>query len=1041
MNRQTELRSYSRDVAPLDWWFLASPRGEYPVVQLAVEGFGGLSGQLLTEALALAADACPGSRLRRLKKVWVDSGRPPRVVTAPRTAADAVLDSPLLHSPLPARSDDTCEVVLFEGDPATLVFRAFHGVMDGRGVQLWAEDVFRALRGEQPVGAPSRMNAQDMLATLDRDLREGLPPLAGKPVLQWPQSFARPQRGPRVPVFRRRSIDGAHPAMAARVAVALAAACPRSAGTSHGAPQGATVRTGDDTPAGTDARQLSRFSVVVDGRRHVPGARTTADLALSVPLDVYEGEAWEEVQARLLTALGERQDLAQRTDPALRKLPKWLVRGLERAADAATGPGLYGSAAVLSDLGTVACVDYSCPGFDAQAVYMLGSPGIASPAEVDTVVCGNRTEVTVAWWDGPETKARADALLDDIEEALAPRAHREWDGNRTRTSTGGPSVVRMFREQVERTPDRIAVSGPDGDLTYAELSRWADAIAAELRLRGVERESVVGVLADRSPHFVAAVWGVLRAGAAYLPLDPRNPDARLRELLTDASAKYCLVQQHHAERRWCPPGCEPLLLSDLSPTAEPTATDHRDAEPDPHDLAFVIYTSGSTGKPKGVQIEHRALHTYLTWALREFGVDQEIRLPLITSPAFDLTVRSVFLPLLAGGAVLPLREEPDPLSLRALLTGSGATMLSGTPSHLDLISRLDLDLRDSGIRTVVVAGELLRVPVALRAQEMFGPQCRIINLYGPTETTVECTLHVFDKERDAGRAAVFIGRPTDNTTIHLLDPSGRFVAPGETGEIHLGGDQLARGYLGRPDLTREKFFRLADGTRVYRSGDLARLTPTGELEFMGRSDHQVKIRGHRVEPAEVAATFERHPRVRTAVVVPGVRPGGHTALLGYAVADPDVTGEQLRRFAAARLPEYLVPWSVTVLAELPLTVNGKVDVRALPSCGPEGAFADGPGSAQPALDSVESAVADVWADALQVNRSALTARDNFHRLGGDSLTLYAMLATVCRQVLGAGREQAFMSQLARILREPTLREIALVVRETAGPDPENRPAA
>ncbi|SES40860.1 amino acid adenylation domain-containing protein [Streptomyces sp. yr375] len=1006
---------YQRPVAAVDWWFLASPRKQYPVIQLAVEGVGLLSHSDLSDAVAEASRACPGTRLVFRKGMWRDSGRAPAVIVGDGAAYDRVrFDSPLLRRPLrPGAGGATCEVLLLTGEPNTVVFRGFHAAMDGRGLLLWATEVFHALAGVPVVGADDRLSEDGLMEKLAGELPDGLPPVAAAPVLQWPSPLGRLGKGRREPMWRRRTVDGSHPGITAKLALALSA--------------------DGRGPVEEDPALKGYFMVPVDGRRHVPGIRSTSSVTMSASLEVRDGDHWEDVGARLLTALSERQELASRTDPALRKLPRWLVGLLERGADAkTTDKGLYGSTAILSDLGALDLAEFSPPGFTATSVYMLASPGPVAPPEVDAVTADGRTEITVGWWDNPGAAERAEALLDRVEEALSPRAHREWSGNMTQRPVPiGPSVVRLFREQAERTPDRVALSGSAGDLTYAELSRRADAVAAELSRRGIGRGSVVGLLADRSAEMMAGLWGVLRAGAAYLPMDAEHPDARLSGLLTDATAKLCLVQRPYQERQWCPPGCETLVLEELLESADGEAPAYRDAEVRPDDLAYVIYTSGSTGRPKGVQIEHGALLNYVGWATREFEIDADSRLPLITSPSFDVTGTSVYLPLLAGGTVVLMRDKPNHLSLRQLLEESGANSLSLTPAHLDLIGRLELS--PAGFRTVVVVGEQLRVPVAARAQEMFGPDCRIINLYGPTEATIGLTVHTYDPERDGAAAAVPIGLPTDNSTVVLLDQDRRFVAPGEVGEMYLGGSQLARGYLGRPDLDRERFVRLADGSRMYRTGDLARVSASGVLEFIGRIDDQVKISGHRVEPAEAARALEEHPAVARAVVVATALPGGHgKSLAGYVVTRTPVGRDELREFLVRRLPEYLVPATLTVLPELPLTVAGKIDVRALPDPHTDSGGAAGQaGSDAPVLDVVESAIADIWALALRVDRSRLTPAQSFHHLGGDSLTLYAVLAQVCRDVVEPGREKTFMARLPEILRKPTLEHVAALVRETA----------
>ena len=1029
MRDRAEDQPYSRSFSAEEWLYVGM--GGKNVIQHVIEGRGSVRPDDLARAVAVAAEACPGMRLRRRGQRWTDSGVAPAVRVLDSASFDlARLDSPALRETLKA-AGPTCEVLLLPGAgeagsaSTSLVFRASHAITDARGLMVWVDDVFRVLRGEQPLGAPSPLSSTEFLEQLD--LPGGLPPAlpaAGK--LEWPSPLGRLPRGRRGVLWRRRTVDGSYPAATAKVIAALA------------------------EKYGPDGR--GRFFVPVDLRRHEPEIRSTAWLSQALLLEVDPGEGWEEVQRRTLTALAERRELALRSEPRFLRTPLPLLRLLAAAVESqSVSKDQYSALGFVTHLGAFDLADFSLPDFEATALFALGGTGPGSPPSIEMLESGGRTEITLAWQDGPGVAERADALLADIEEALSPRELRHWAGNETeRALPSELSVLQLFREQVARTPDRTALSGPEGKVSYAELSRLADLVAAGLRRRGAGRGSVVGLLADRSVAGVAGLWGVLRAGACYLPLDARHPDARLDGLLADAEAGYCLVQRPYDGRECLPDGCEQLVLEELlgaapetAETAEPAeaaptadGAPFQDARVRPDDLAYVIYTSGSTGRPKGVQIEHHSLLNYIHWATRLFDVDETSRLPLITSPSFDVSGTSVFLPLLTGGELILVREDPNHLSMRGLLTDSGANMLNLTPSHLDLIGQLDLS--PAGFHTVIVIGEQLRTEVAARAQEMFGPKCRIINEYGPTEATIGCTAHTFDAELDAASANVPIGLPADNTTVFLLDDKRRFVAPGEVGEMYLGGVQLARGYWGRPDLDRERFPTLADGTRVYRTGDLARLLPSGELDCIGRIDDQVKVRGHRVEPAEVAQALETHPAVDRAIVVARARPGRFgKALIGYVLAGSEVTPDELSGYLAERLPHYMVPAATVVLSQLPYTVSGKVDTKALPD--PFAIEADASAPVRPATDTpvdpVEEAVARIWARTLGVERGVLDAQTDFHRLGGESLALLAMLAGVCRDLLDPDREAAFMSNLPQIISEPTLERVAELARQAgAGGD-------
>ena len=786
------------------------------------------------------------------------------------------------------------------------------------------------------------------------------------------------------------------------------------------------------------AWQLARYGdgtglvgIPVDLRQYLPGLRTTALASAMVNVSIGADEDWNDVQASLLTALNEHRYLSDRANPKVLTVPLPRLRALLAMEDDLVRKNdqiireqkLSSVIGYVSHLGAVSLADFCADGFEATSFYSLGTVALAP--EVNIVESQGRTEVTVAWRDGPGVAERAEALLDQIEEELSPRGHRVWDGNRTGRDAPPATLTRLFAEQVRRTPDAVAVSGADGDMTYAELSRRSAAVAAALQARGLGRGDRIGLVAGRSPAMIVAIWGILKAGAAYLPLDASYPDARIAQLLTDAGAPACLLESPNEERDCLPAGCQGISLDTL-PRTEPARW--RDADGEPDDLANVIYTSGSTGTPKGVEIEHRGLVNFVRWVTREAGIDASTRIPLVASISFDITGFAIFLPLLAGGTVLPVREV-NAVTLREVLENSGANAMAITPSHLDLINQAGI--RRSAMRVVITGGEVLRRSTALRARELFGPQCRILNQWAPTETTVVSTSHEFDPERDTD-ASVPLGRPMDNNHVHLLDSCGRFVPPGEPGEAYIGGVQVARGYLGRPDLTRQRFVRLADGARVYRTGDILRLLPSGELTFISRMDDQVKVAGHRIEPAEVAQTLEDHPDVRQAAVVPRARPGRtDKELCAYVVRDGDIAPADLKKFLAGRLPHYMIPAAIVAVNEIPRNANGKTDVRQLPDPFADTGGGQGDDAAVPDRDDVTNEVARIWARTLQVDAHLIEEQTNFHQLGGSSILLLSMIHEVSRSVVEHGQEE-FMGELGRIIREPTLGQVADVVRQTRG---------
>ena len=1007
--------TYSRPISPDDWLMLAGLDGLVMEIQICVEGDGGIDPAAMSAALAAVADACPGTRLVRRGRRWVDSGTAPAVRVAPAGAFDrARLDSPLLRSRLAGRGRPSCEVLLVPGAPATVIFRAHHSVMDGKGVMFWQEQVFRALRGEPVEGAASRLTIEEILAETAAALGQELPPKAPPGPAGWQPLLGDLPAAPPGSLWRRRTIDGYHPAATAKIMRQVTA-------------------YGDGT---------GQVLVPVDLRQYRPALRTTGAATGSVKVPVRAGEDWSDVHASLLTALGEHRFLASGgpgyllrvPQPLLRMVHRWLERRAGRDGEFLVKSGVCDFAACVSHLGTVSLADFCAPGFEATSCYSLGS--VTFIPSLDIVESGGRTEITVAWRDGPGAAAGAEAMLDQIEERLSPRSSRDWDGNRTDREAPPDTLTSLFAETVSRTPDAVAISGPDGDMTYAELSRRAGAVAAALRSRGIGRDDRVGLVAGRSAAAVVAIWGILKAGAAYLPIDAAYPDARIAQLLADAGAPLCLLEPPAGQRDCLPAGCAGVGLDTL-PAADPSWT--RDADARPEDLAYVVYTSGSTGAPKGVEVEHRSVVNYVRWATAEAGIDASARMPLIPSISFDVAGCAFFLPLLAGGTLLPVREV-NLATLREVLEDGRVTVIAVTPSHLDLINHAGIT--HPSMRVIMTMGELLRRSTALRAREIFGPECRILDQWGPAETTIVNTSHEFDPETDTDPGVPF-GRPMDNNTVHLLDSHGRFVAPGEPGEAYVGGVQLARGYLGRPDLTRQRFVRLADGSRAYRTGDIARLLPSGELSFISRVDDQVKVSGHRIEPAEVAQALERHPRVRQAAVIPRTRPGREDKeLCAYVVcepgagpgAEPGAAPDDWKDFLAERLPRYMVPATLHAVARIPLTANGKIDARRLPDpfAVPAAGSDRGPGGALADRDDVMGAVAGIWARTLQIDVRLIDEQADFHHLGGNSVLLLSMIDEVLQSVVVHGQAE-FMRELARIVREPTLGQVSELARAGYAP--------
>ncbi|GGZ38214.1 hypothetical protein GCM10010343_76350 [Streptomyces avidinii] len=586
---------------------------------------------------------------------------------------------------------------------------------------------------------------------------------------------------------------------------------------------------------------------------------------------------------------------------------------------------------------------------------------------------------------GPEAPLGAVRVLD---EAGLHRVVEEW--NDTEAETGAATLPGLFEAQAARTPDAIALVQGDVELGYAELDARVSRLARLLRGRGVGPESVVGVVMDRGVDLVVALLAVMKAGGAYLPVDPEYPAERIAYVLADAGVP--LVLSHTAVADVVPAGVPVVVVDDPSVVAElavlsdvPDVPVRGGVELESCNAAYVIYTSGSTGRPKGVVIPHGALVNHLFAAGERVGVAAGDRLVAVTTVSFDIAALELFLPLVSGASVVLASRETvrDPAALAELVCSSGANVLQAVPSLWRAL--LEEEGWPVGVRALV-GGEALPRELAQRFTDL---GVRAVNLYGPTEATVWAT------SAEVASDVVSVGRPFANVRAYVLDRSMRPAPVGVAGELYLAGAQLARGYVGRSGLTAERFVAspYGFGERLYRTGDLARWRADGELECLGRADDQVKVRGFRIELGEVEAVLERHEGVARAVAAVRRDTSGDALLAAYVVADgglaPDVAA--LRVHLLQDLPAYMVPSAFVVLDELPLTANGKVDRKALPA--PD--VTAGSGGGRGPSNSREEILCAAFAEVLGLE--SVGVDDDFFALGGHSLLAVRLIGRVQAQ--------------------------------------------
>ena len=669
-----------------------------------------------------------------------------------------------------------------------------------------------------------------------------------------------------------------------------------------------------------------------------------------------------------------------------------------------------------------------------------------------------------------------------IYQSLLPESERQkilWEWNQSQNQTQDKCVQQLFEEQVERTPNAIAVEYRDRSLTYRELNERANQLAHYLRDLGVAPEVLVGLCVNRSLEMIVGMLGVLKAGGAYVPLDPAYPLERLKYMAEDSKISILLTQNQLKSQ--LPHQAKVLVDSDWSQIAlhsreNPTMNNTGD------NLAYVIYTSGSTGKPKGVMITHSALSNFAQTAIAEYKIDESDRALQFASIDFDIAVEEIYTSLLTGSTLVLRTDEmlADMKTFCQTCQKWQITILNLPTAYWHQLmaewESIEAYFPES-VRLVIIGGEKVLSEPVKRWQEYVkrsgkSDRQELINSYGPTETTVSATLYRIPKDTDTIPNEVPIGRPFDHLQTYILDRYGQPVPIGVPGELHIGGSSLARGYLNRPELTKEKFIpnpfsvnsaahsrkaalaapeplgsaltvnssssassalsassislRLCASARLYKTGDLVRYLHNGNIEYIGRIDKQVKIRGFRIELGEIETVIAQHPDIQqTAVIAREANPGDKRLVAYIVPQQQDLSQSKLRSFLQKRLPHYMVPSAYVKLNSLPITPGGKVDRQALPA--PEFNRSELGKIVTPRND-LESKIATIWAEILNI--SPIGVQDNFFDLGGHSLLAVSLLTRI---------EKTFQKNipLTTFLSAPTIEGIANVISQESSASSES----
>lgn len=575
------------------------------------------------------------------------------------------------------------------------------------------------------------------------------------------------------------------------------------------------------------------------------------------------------------------------------------------------------------------------------------------------------------------------------------RRHLVQDFNNTSAAyASNATIVELVEEQAQATPHNVAIRSEGQQLTYGELLRLANGFAAVLQKKyGVKQGDLVGLLLDRELLLLPVILGILKAGAAYLPIDPKYPQGRIESVIEDAGLKLLLTKNKYEEALKFVKAdvCDiDTLAGEISTMSAPVPVQAKAT-----DLAYVIYTSGSTGRPKGVMITHRSLVNYISWAAACYVGSAQATFPLYSSLSFDLTVTSLFTPLITGNAVVMYKEESAEVLIEKVLTDNLCDVIKLTPSHLKILRDSEAVNKMAGSKDLVfiVGGEELETQLAKDIYIKFKGRVHIYNEYGPTEATVGCMIYKYSPEHDTANS-VPVGVPIHNTQIYLLDQFLEPVPKGVMGEMYIGGDGLATGYWQQQAMTAQKFIEnpFIPGARMYKTGDYGKRLSNGNIIYLGRVDEQVKINGFRIEPGEIENSLLTYESINNAVVI-AKEQGDSKQLVAYYTAPAAIDTAVLKSHLARALPVYMVPVHYVHLPAMPLTANGKLDKKALPD--PELHAVE---TYMAPANETEAALQDIWSKVLKIEKEEISVTKSFLELGGHSIKVILMLNKVLKEL-------------------------------------------
>lgn len=995
-------------------------------LQMMIEGNGDLSIEDLTKAVKEVSNVNQGTRLvlKKIgyKKYWIDSGITPSVKLADESFFEDFENSktiingsknPYLYNKLDLEKGSTCEVYLIKGKVTRVLFRASHAVMDARGLLFWSEEVFRYLNNKPLLGTNTRISDIDYYKTFDQKSKVKKVPLTSRS----PSPLGKTHGDENTPIWARKKIYGNYPTLVSQLTYLLSQESYKHS-----------------------SKPVS-FMITADMRNKENNLQTTGNLSSPIYLNITKENSWIDIYKQIINSFKENIDKqVDKSEDLVHFIPvNLLSKILSNYLKKLSKKDSYLFSVAISNLGKIYPENFSVGNFKCSNVIFLPMDLPGFSISLITVETPDFIELLLSAPSFIANNGRLEKLMDYLELGLKElnkipslksniandeeKRQIEQFNNTNTIYPKDKTVIDLFQEQVNLNPNNIAISMDKKSITFKELDKQSNSFANNLIKFGIGKGTIIALLTRHSIETIISILGILKSGNAYLPIDPEHPPERILFMLEDSNVS-CLITNLNKIDYF--PNDKIIFLNDNIFDSESEVFSNKQ-----NDLAYIMYTSGSTGKPKGVKVTNLNLINYILW-VKKYGLleNEKTIYPFYTSLSFDLTITSIFLPLISGNQIEVYKNEDHKFAIKKIIEDKKANVIKLTPTHLKLMK--EFSQNTCNIKKIITLGEALSTDLAREMHNRLNIE--IINQYGPTEATVGCMVHKFNPNQDIG-SSVPIGVPGDNTYIYLLNDNLEEVSIGGIGEIYISGDCVAKGYLNRDELTKEKF--LSDPFKkdqiMYRTGDLGLRLDNFEIEYLERADEQVKFRGFRIELGEIESLLLKYKEIQECVVLLKEKKNNDISdtlkyLVAYYKSNNEIDIRNLKDFLSNNLPYYMIPSNYVHIKEIPLTVNGKVNKKLLLNID-ENEINFNSNYLDSEQDEITKKVKSSISKVISISENKINQNVNLFDLGIDSLSFTLLFSIITKELLPIEKNNYLIENIDKILINPTVKNLVELIKK------------